>query len=71
MTPAQLAELGMQDLMAVTNLIQDHVTWMEQEGKAPQYIKTTLTSIKSWLRHFDIEIRRKIRIPNADSTPTL
>lgn len=71
MTPMQLAELGMKDEKAATDLIQDHITLMEQQGKAPGYIRTTVTAVKSWLRHFDVEIRRKIRIANADSTPTL
>ena len=71
MTAMQLAELAMKDEKAVSDLIQDHITWMEQRGNAPQYIKTTVTSIKSWLRHFDVEIKRKIRIANVDSTPTL
>lgn len=30
-----------------------------------------MTAIKSWLRHFDVEIKRKIKIANIDSTPTL
>jgi hypothetical protein len=71
MTPAQLADIGMKDLRAVTDLIQDHITWMEQQGNAPGYIKSTVTATKSWLRHFDVEVRRKIRIANIDSTPTL
>lgn len=71
MTPAQLAELGMRDLRTVTDLLQDHITWMEQEGKAPQYTKAIMTAAKSWLAHFDIQITRKMKIRNSDSTPTL
>ncbi|MEW6603465.1 MAG: site-specific integrase [Thermoproteota archaeon] len=71
MTPMQVAELGMKDLMAVTDLLQDHVTWMEQQNYAPQYTKSTVTALKSWLSHFDVEIKRKIWIANIDSTPTL
>ncbi|MEM2160426.1 MAG: site-specific integrase [Candidatus Nitrosotenuis sp.] len=71
MTPMQLAELGTRDIRAVTDLLQDHVTQMEETQMAPQYIKSTMTAIKSWLRHFDVEIKRKIKIANIDSTPTL
>ena len=71
MTPMQLAELGMKDVRAVTDLLQDHVTQMEEMQMAPQYIKSTMTALKSWLRHFDVEIKRKIKIANIDSTPTL
>jgi hypothetical protein len=71
MTPLNLVEIGMKDIRAVTDLLQDHVTMMEEQGKAPQYIKSTMTAVKSWLRHFDIEVRRKIKITNVDATPTL
>jgi hypothetical protein len=69
-TPMQLVDLA-RDLRAITDLIQDHITWMEEQHKSPGYIESTITSIKSWLRHFDIEIRRRIKINGTDSTPTL
>ena len=47
LTPMQLAELGMRDPRAVTDLIQDHITRMEESNMAPQYIKSVMTSIKS------------------------
>lgn len=71
LTPMQLVEIGLKEPRNVTDLLEDHVTMMESEGKAPQYIISTITAAKSWLRHFDIEIKRKIRIANVDSTPTL
>ncbi len=64
-------ELVNKDLRTITDLIQDHITWMEQNNKSPGYIESTITAIKSWLRHFDIEIRRRIKINQADLTPTL
>lgn len=71
MTPMQFAELGMKDIRTATDLLQDYITRLEENGNAPQYIKGLLTSVKSWLRHFDVEIKRKIKIKNIDSTPTL
>ena len=71
MTPMELAELGTKDLRAITDLLQDHITWMEQESYAPQYIEATMTALKSWLRHFDIQIVRKLKITDSESTPTL
>ena len=71
LTPVQLAELGTRDPRAVTDLIQDHITKMEDANMAPQYIKSVMTSIKSWLHHFDIDIKRKMKISNVDATPTL
>ncbi|MDE1830454.1 MAG: hypothetical protein KGI25_09035 [Thaumarchaeota archaeon] len=71
MTPMQFAQLGMSDLRAVTDLLQDHITWMEEQDMAPQYIETTMTALKSWLRHFDVEVKRKLKVANAKSTPSL
>ncbi len=71
MTPMQIIELAMKDLVTATNLLQDHITWMEERNHSPGYIRSTITALKSWLMHFDIEIRRKLKIANADSTPTL
>jgi hypothetical protein len=71
MTPMELADLGMKDLRAVTDLLEDYITWMEQENHAPQYIEAMMTALKSWLRHFDVQIKRRLKITNADSTPTL
>ena len=71
MTAMQFAELGMRDVRTATDMLQDYITRLEENGNAPQYIKGLLTSVKSWLRHFDVEIKRKIKIRNIDSTPTL
>ena len=71
MTPMELANLGMKDLRAVTNLLEDHITWMEEKEYAPGYIEDFVKSVKSWLRHFDVELRRKLKIRNQDFTPTL
>ena len=71
LTPMQLADLAIRDLRAVTDLIQDHITWMEEQNKSPGYIESTVTAIKSWLRHFDVEIKRRIKINESESTPTL
>lgn len=68
MEAIQMAQKSNKD---ACDFIQDHITMMEQEGKAPQYIKTTVTALKSWYAHFDIELKRKFLISNAESTPTL
>lgn len=70
-TPAKLARLGLRNLKKATDLIEDHVSWMEQKRYSPGYIDTTLTAVKSWLRHFDVDIRRKIKVRYSDATPTL
>lgn len=70
-TPEELVELGMKNPRAVADLFEDTITTMEQKGNAPQYIKAVITSVKSWLEHYDIEIRRHLRIRNPDATPSL
>ncbi|HEY4680714.1 MAG TPA: hypothetical protein VIH04_05550 [Nitrosarchaeum sp.] len=71
MTPLEFAELGMKDVRAVTDLIQDHITKMEEKGNSPGYIKGMLNATKSWLRQFDVEIKRKLNVRNPNYTPTL
>ncbi len=71
MTPMELAELGMKDLRTVTDLLQDHITYMENENHAPSYISVTITAVKSWLNHFDVKVTRKMKVRNPTSTPTL
>lgn len=71
LTPMELAELGMKDARAVTDLLQDHITRMEESGNSPGYIKGMLNSVKSWLRQFDVEIKRNLKVRNPSYTPTL
>jgi hypothetical protein len=70
-TPMELVELGQKRPRAIADLLEDTVTTMEKQRKAPQYIKTIITAVKSWMHHFDIEVKRRIRIANIDATPTL
>jgi len=71
MTPAQLADLAVRDLRTATDLLEDHITMMESQGFAPGYIQDQIKTAKSWLRHFDVDIRRKLKVSAAGSTPTL
>lgn len=71
MSPMQLADLGMKDLRSATNLLEDHITWMEDKHYSPGYIEDYVKAVKSWLSHFDVQIRRKLKIRNPDFAPTL
>ena len=44
---------------------------LEREGYAPAYIVNYLTSVRSWANWHGVELVRKIKISNRDSTPTL
>lgn len=71
MTPLQVVELALKDLRTVTDLIEDHITQMEEKEYSPGYVEDIVKAVKSWLRHYDIEIKRKLRITNIKGTPTL
>ena len=47
MTPMELADLGMKDVRTVTNLLEDHITAMEEDSKSPGYIEDHIKSAKS------------------------
>lgn len=71
MTPIELRELANRDLKTVTNLLQDHITAMEEKINAPKYIHSHIAAVKSWLADDNIKISIKLRITNLNSTPTL
>ena len=71
MTPTVLKDLAIKDIKTATDLLEDHITTMESNGNSPEYIGGHVKSVKSWLRYFDVEIKRKIKISFAGSTPTL
>jgi len=71
LTPKELIALGNEDTKKLEDLILDHITKMESEKKSPGYISGIIKGVKSWLAHNDIEVKRKIRISNRDTTPTL
>ncbi len=70
-TPMQLADLGMRDLRTATNLLEDHITWMEDKNYSPGYVEDCIKAIKSWLGHFDVRVQRRLKIRDTDYTPTL
>lgn len=70
-TPMELIELGQKKPKTLADILEDAITAMEKQENAPQYIKTIITSVKSWLHHFDIEVKRRIKITNVGTTPTL
>jgi len=71
LTPTTLADLGRKNRKELEDLIEDHITKMESEGKSPGYITGILKGVKSWLVHNEIELKRKIRISNRGATPTI
>ena len=68
MRPGQIIDKAGKDIRAVSDMLEDHVTYMESKNYSPTYILDYVKAIKSWLRHFDIEIKRKIKVSNSHKT---
>ena len=45
------------------------VTRLESENKFPRYILDLLKTVKSWLRHHGLMLRRRIKVSNPNATP--
>lgn len=67
-TPQQL--IKMKD-KALADLIDDYVILREKKGNAGSYIKSTVKAVKSWLLFNGIKLPRKIKVKDAESSPTL
>jgi len=65
MTPAELAGTGREDAIRIEDVLLDHVSWLESQGYAPNYVDGILKSVRAWLGFNYVEMRRKIRITNA------
>ncbi|MEM3565937.1 MAG: site-specific integrase [Candidatus Bathyarchaeia archaeon] len=52
-------------------ILADLVSYLEREGKAGSYIKSCVKAVKSWLSFNMVEVRARIKIKDADDTPTL
>ncbi len=71
LTPKEMVARAREDLKTFQDSLEDLVSRLERENKAPQYIAGILKNIRSWLRYKDITLTRKIKIRNASSTPTI
>lgn len=71
LTPRELVALGRKNRKQLEDLIEDHITKMESESKSPGYVEGVLKSVKSWLIHNEIELKRRIKISNRGATPTI
>jgi len=70
-TPDGLLESARRDLAVFQDSLEDMVTELESEGKAPGYILDLIKAVKSWLRYNDIILTRRIKVSNAYATPTI
>jgi hypothetical protein len=70
-SPAELVGAARADLKAFQDSVEDMVTSLESEHKAPSYIEGIVKVLKSWLRHNDVTLSRKIKLSNYSATPTI
>lgn len=70
-TPKEMIVKARKRKKQFQNQLEDLISRMEQDGKAPQYINGIMKVIKSWLNYNDITLTRKIKITNASFTPTI
>jgi len=70
-TPHQLLESAEKDLKGLQDSLEDLVTRLEAEGKAPGYVLGILKAVKSWLRYNDVKLTRRIKVTNPNATPTI
>lgn len=57
MNPMQIVHLTMRDIKTLTDLLEDHVSIMEEQNHAPRYTDGVIKAVKLWLEHFDIKVQ--------------
>lgn len=71
MLPKDLALLGRNNIRKLEDLLHDHISDLESKQYAPSYIDDIMKALKSWLSHNYIDLKRRIKIANADIPVTL
>lgn len=71
MLPKDLAKMGISNIRKLEDLLHDHISKLESEQYAPSYIEDILKALKSWLSYNYIDLKRRIKIANADIPVTL
>ena len=70
-TPQGIVDMAKKDMKGFQDSLEDLVTRLESEGKSPGYILDMLKTVKSWLRYYDLTLKRRIKVSNPDATPTI
>ncbi len=68
LTPKKFAAKSEKEIYGT---LLDYVSKLEKDGKSGSYISSIMKALKSWLMHNDKEVKKKIKIQGAESTPTL
>ena len=70
-TPQGLVSVGKKNAKKVEDVLMDFIDKSEEKKRAPQYVECFKKAVKSWMEFNEIELKRKIKIRNIESTPTL
>ena len=71
MTPSRLAEMAVEDVGAVEDLLMDFVSELRREEKSPGYIDNYVKVVRSWLEFNGVRLVRRIKVGNTNHTPTI
>ncbi len=66
-TPHDIVELARKDQMSIRNIILDFINELNREGKSREYQKSFIKAIKSWLRYWDLDVPKSIKIKSMPS----
>jgi len=69
--PSGLVAWAGRDLQGFQDALEDMVAGLEAEEKSPGTIVGFLKAARSWLRHHDIVLTRKVKVSNRSATPTI
>jgi hypothetical protein len=70
-TPTTLIETAQKDRKKIEDILMDFTTQLNNEGKAPGYIRNYIKAVKTWLSHNGIELKQRINTGNQNEHPTI
>lgn len=70
-SPKSMLASAKRNVMKFQDGLEDLVSRLEAEKKAPGYITGILKAVRSWLRYNDVTLTRPIKVTNAGATPTI
>lgn len=70
-TPTTLIETAQKDRKKIEDILMDFTTQLNNEGKAPGYIRNYIKAVKTWLGYNGIELKQRINTGNQNEHPTI
>ena len=70
-TPTTLVETAQKDRKKIEDVLMDFTTQLNNEGKAPGYIRNYIKAVKTWLGYNGIELKQRINTGNQNEHPTI